>query len=85
MCTTLANYNGNVGATTVVGSYPSCASKLGIQDLAGNVLECTSGENLGLLGGSYVYPSSFLRAAFRLNFVPLNRDSNYGFRCARTP
>lgn len=35
----LANYNGNVGDTTEVGSYPAGASPYGALDMAGNVLE----------------------------------------------
>jgi len=36
---TLCNYNSNVGAATVVGSYPSGNSNLGLCDMAGNVWE----------------------------------------------
>ena len=36
---TLLNYNGNVGDTTEVGSYPAGASPYGAQDMAGNVWE----------------------------------------------
>jgi formylglycine-generating enzyme required for sulfatase activity len=35
----LCNYNGNVGATTAVGSFPSGNSNLGLCDMAGNVWE----------------------------------------------
>ena len=35
----LLNYNGNIGSTTEVGSYPSGASPYGALDMAGNVWE----------------------------------------------
>ena len=35
----LANYNGNVGEPTAVGSYPDGASPYGVLDMAGNVWE----------------------------------------------
>jgi formylglycine-generating enzyme required for sulfatase activity len=87
---TLANYSSNVGGTTAVGSYPSGASKLGIQDLAGNVWEWTStwytsGTSRVLRGGSWSYAESTLRAAYRFGYSPSNRHSLIGFRCARTP
>jgi formylglycine-generating enzyme required for sulfatase activity len=41
---TLLNYNGKVGDTTKVGSYPSGASPYGVMDLAGNVFEWVSSD-----------------------------------------
>jgi formylglycine-generating enzyme required for sulfatase activity len=97
---TLANYNSNVSGTTVVGTYPSGASKLGIQDLAGNLWEWTStwycdtppctgtsGTYRVLRGGSWANGNlaSYLRAACRVNGYPSNRFNDDGFRCARTP
>jgi formylglycine-generating enzyme required for sulfatase activity len=93
---TLANY-GNTDGTMAVGSYPAGNSKLGIQDLAGNVWEwtnswycdttppCTSGSSRVLRGGSWSNVSSYLRAAYRFYFYPSFRFYSYGFRCARTP
>jgi formylglycine-generating enzyme required for sulfatase activity len=34
-----ANFGGNVGASTLVGTYPAGATPLGVQDMAGNVWE----------------------------------------------
>jgi serine/threonine-protein kinase len=93
---TLANYG--TSGTTAVGSYPNGASKLGIQDQAGNVWEWTStlyygttpctgtsGNSRVLRGGSWNYSdASTLRAAYRDVFSPSNRYDNNGFRCART-
>ena len=90
----LANYE--TSGTTVVGSFPSGNSKLGIQDLAGNVWEwtstwycdtppCTSGTYRVLRGGSWFYDSSSLRAAYRDDDDPSYRSYYFGFRCARTP
>ncbi len=39
---TLLNYNGNVGDTTKVGSYPAGASPYGALDMAGNMWEWTA-------------------------------------------
>jgi formylglycine-generating enzyme required for sulfatase activity len=93
---TLANYG--TSGTTAVGSYPSGASKLGMQDLAGNVWEWTStwycstppctgtsGTYRVLRGGSWGGLTSSLRAASRNGSSPSNRYYSFGFRCARTP
>ena len=101
---TLANYDTSgtatyvTSGTTVVGSYPDGKSKLGMQDLAGNVFEWTStwycgtppctgtsGTDRVLRGGSWYTFTSSLRAAFRGNNDPSGRFISLGFRCARTP
>jgi len=58
----LCNYS---GTTTIVGSYPSGSSKLGINDMSGNVKECvwdvtggyTSAEETDPTGAEYVLGS----------------------------
>jgi formylglycine-generating enzyme required for sulfatase activity len=92
---TLANYDSNVGSTTAAGTYPDGASKLGIQDMAGNVWEwtstwycgtppCTSGTYRVLRGGSWLNPTLSLRAAYRNYYRDPSLRNSYGFRCART-
>jgi formylglycine-generating enzyme required for sulfatase activity len=73
-----------------VGSKPDGASKLGIQDLAGNVAEwtdswfcspppCSSGSSRVVRGGSHSDPyTDTLRAAHREGGI-----GDLGFRCAR--
>ena len=50
----LANFDGNVGASTAVGSYPSGASPYAAMDLAGNVWEWVK----DYYGQSYYYSKS---------------------------
>ena len=77
-------------STCPVSSYPQGHSKDGIHDLAGNVLEWTSGasEIYGWLrmvrGGSWSMGiPSYMRAAWR-GGEPSNRTLGVGFRCARS-
>jgi formylglycine-generating enzyme required for sulfatase activity len=37
-----------------------------------------------LRGGSFYFPASLVRSASRYNHVPTSRDTDYGFRPART-
>ncbi len=54
---TLLNYDGNVGDTTAVGSYPDGASWCDVQDLAGNVREWVADWKRGYPSGRQVNPT----------------------------
>jgi len=87
----LLNYNGNVGATTPVGSYPEGATPEGLYDMAGNVWEWTdswydeSASLRVLRGGSWYYTAEFCRSAYRYSFTPGLRLSTIGFRLVFVP
>ncbi len=85
-----ANYGENGPRhVTPVGMYPEGATPSKIFDLAGNVWEWVDSwydaakEFRVLRGGSWVNDSSSLRAAFRYWYLPVLRDDDFGFRCAR--
>ena len=85
----LANYEGNVGATTPVSRYPEGATPQGLMDMAGNGWEWM--ENLyredenwrALRGGSWSNVQLDLRCSARFGNLPDDRNSNVGFRVVR--
>ena len=87
----LLNFDGNVGATTPVGSYPEGATPEGLYDMAGNVWEWTEewhnvfGSYRVLRGGSWDTYARYCRSASRHGGAPDDRDLNTGFRLAFVP
>ncbi|NIM13489.1 MAG: SUMF1/EgtB/PvdO family nonheme iron enzyme [Candidatus Aminicenantes bacterium] len=85
----LANYDGNVGATTPVGRYPEGATPHGLMDMAGNVWEWM--ENyydkdevfFALRGGSWGRGGASLRCSARDCGVPDVGLGSCGFRVLR--
>ena len=86
----LANYGGNVDATTPVGRYPEGATPQGLLDMAGNVWEWMENyydedkDFLALRGGSWLYYDVNLRCAARNFYHPGSRYNYIGFRVLRS-
>jgi len=79
----LANYSKcKVGRTLPVGSKPAGASPYGALDMAGNVYEWVE-EKVTPRGGSWYNSPKFLKITDHDGYVPGNRFSTGGFRCAR--
>jgi formylglycine-generating enzyme required for sulfatase activity/energy-coupling factor transporter ATP-binding protein EcfA2 len=86
----LANYDGNAGATTPVGRYPEGATPKGLMDMAGNAWEwmgnysSESKKYFALRGGSWYNYDCALRCAARLYYHPDDRLNRFGFRVLRS-
>ena len=97
---TRANYDGNIGDTTRVGSYPTGASPYGALDMAGNAWEWVNdwygpyiagsvtgpfqGDVRVLRGGSWLVSDLNSRSADRGRYVPSYSSDDLGFRCVRS-
>ena len=84
------NFDNKVQSTTAIGMYsPHGDSPYGCVDMAGNVLEWTSGKfdknTCVVRGGAWNLDGSQIRLAIRGHFAPGNLYINQGFRCVALP
>jgi formylglycine-generating enzyme required for sulfatase activity len=63
-------------------SYPQ--SKVRALEDKEDINSINNSESRVLRGGSFFFESSSVRSSSRSNYVPADRDANYGFRPART-
>ncbi|MCF8216105.1 MAG: SUMF1/EgtB/PvdO family nonheme iron enzyme [Chlorobium sp.] len=91
-CSTLLNYNDNVGATTRVGSYPEGATPEGLYDMAGNVWEWTDSwwddttrSRRVIRGGGWSDDAGSCRSSYRSGSTPGHRSYDVGFRPVFVP
>jgi len=82
-----ANYNGDIGHSTDVGSFSGSGSFYGTFDQSGNVfqwndLDGTAGSSRGLRGGYWYNISYFVSSSYRYNDDPSYGSNFIGFRLA---
>jgi formylglycine-generating enzyme required for sulfatase activity len=70
-----------------VGSHPASNSPFGLEDMSGNALECTVGEDGGFIlrGGGYWYDRKSAQVTNRAPFDRIVREASLGLRLCATP
>ncbi len=92
----LANTEGNLLRTTVVGLYPDGATPEGVLDLTGNVwewclneveqpqsIDLTSSAGRGIRGGAWGLATDYCRTSVRGLLFPYDRNHALGLRLVR--